>query len=449
MGAADYSGRPRCKIPCRLASADALALAFFLGVWVLFALAADGRLVRRTSLTQAMNAQREAWMHTMARRELRMIDTGIMAGLQQGTAFFASSALLAIGGCFALLGATDRVLSVLSDLPFFATPARGVFETKTIGLDRAVRLCLLQVRLVVPAVQLLLDPDRCGAGAARRARRIRQEIEIAVRRAARMNILGGKHFNAGLRGVFFSIGYLGWFVGPAVLVLSTLLLVTVLVRRQFFSAARHALLEAASVRLRERARSMRPGQPIAGKADPFAHRHRRVLQRVGGVVAKQPDPFRARRAVVDRPRNHWKADLAEQPDRARHVEAEVTSSQVSPGSRRRDSLENTAFSAVLRDLFSRISRSRGTPSAVRSARRGVGVALAFEQHRADAAGDQDFRFGKAARQHRRFDEAVAAAVQLIAAAHQIDRALEAAAKHDDAVDVSGSVAGRWKRSSTD
>ena len=58
-----------------------------------------------------------------------------------------------------------------------------------------------------------------------------------------MNMLGGKHFNAGLRGVFFSIGYLGWFVGPAVLVLSTLLLVTVLVRRQFFSAAREALLD--------------------------------------------------------------------------------------------------------------------------------------------------------------------------------------------------------------
>src|SRR5947208_407598 len=51
------------------------------------------------------------------------------------------------------------------------------------------------------------------------------EIEAAVRRAARMNILAGKHFNAGLRGVFFAIGYLGWFAGPAVLVVATLLLV--------------------------------------------------------------------------------------------------------------------------------------------------------------------------------------------------------------------------------
>ena len=68
------------------------------------------------------------------------------------------------------------------------------------------------------------------------------ESERAVRRAARMNILAGKHFNAGLRGIFFSIGYLGWFVGPLVFVLSTLLLLCVLVRRQFFSAARKAVL---------------------------------------------------------------------------------------------------------------------------------------------------------------------------------------------------------------
>ena len=53
-----------------------------------------------------------------------------------------------------------------------------------------------------------------------------------------MNILAGKHFNAGLRAIFFSIGYLGWFVGPPAFALSTLVLFAVLIRRQFFSAAR-------------------------------------------------------------------------------------------------------------------------------------------------------------------------------------------------------------------
>lgn len=50
------------------------------------------------------------------------------------------------------------------------------------------------------------------------------------------------HFNSGLRAVFFPIGYLGWFVDLVVFVVSTLVLFAVLVRRQFFSAARQAVL---------------------------------------------------------------------------------------------------------------------------------------------------------------------------------------------------------------
>jgi uncharacterized membrane protein len=61
-------------------------------------------------------------------------------------------------------------------------------------------------------------------------------------RAAKMNQLAGKHFNSGLRAIFFSIGYLGWFVGPVAFILSSALLAVVLMRRQFFSNAREAVL---------------------------------------------------------------------------------------------------------------------------------------------------------------------------------------------------------------
>ena len=67
-------------------------------------------------------------------------------------------------------------------------------------------------------------------------------------------MLAGKHFNSGLRAVFFSIGYLGWFIDPVIFVLSTLLLLAVLVRRQFFSAAREAVLGQPP----GKSRSMRP-----------------------------------------------------------------------------------------------------------------------------------------------------------------------------------------------
>lgn len=241
-------------IPLNLA--DAIAIAVFVGLWTAYGMAVDNRLFGRVSLTQAMNAQRIAWMRTMARRELRMIDTGIMAGLQQGTAFFASSTLIALGGCFALLGASDRVVAVLSDLPFVAPPARGVLEIKAIGLIALFAYAFFKFgwsyrlfnycSILVGAVPPVRDEKAAPVDA-----------ELAVQRAASMNILAGKHFNAGLRGTFFAIAYLGWFIGPFALMATTLLLVVVLARRQFFSRAR-ALLVAQSQSGAGTSSSMRP-----------------------------------------------------------------------------------------------------------------------------------------------------------------------------------------------
>ena len=224
-----------------LSASDLGAFAFFLAVWTLYAFAVAGKPFGRVSLTSAMNRQREIWMRTMARRELRMIDTGIMNGLQQGTAFFASSSLLALGGCFALLGASDRVLDVLSDLPLTGAPLRAAFEIKVLGLIVLLSYAFFKFgwsyrlfnycSILIGAVPLPRDETVQPA-----------ETERAIIRAAKLNILAGKHFNAGLRGIFFSIGYLGWFVGPAVFALTTLILLAVLVRRQFFSAARLAVI---------------------------------------------------------------------------------------------------------------------------------------------------------------------------------------------------------------
>jgi uncharacterized membrane protein len=224
-----------------LSTADLAALAFFLAAWLLHTLAADGKLVSRMSLTTAMNAQRQTWMRTMAEREIRIVDTAIMNGLQQGTAFFASSSLIALGGCFALLGASDRVLEVLSDLPLGGAPSRSAFQIKVLGLVLILAFSFFKFGWAYRLFNyctILIGAVPIPHGEAAR----NPVTETAVWRAAQMNMLAGKHFNSGLRGVFFSIGYLGWFVDPVVFVLSTLLLLAVLVRRQFFSAARRAVI---------------------------------------------------------------------------------------------------------------------------------------------------------------------------------------------------------------
>ena len=216
---------------------DLAALALFVAAWAIYSYTAEGRFSRRSTLTAAMNRQREVWMRTMAQRDLRMVDTSIMIGLQQGTAFFASSCILAIGGCFAILGSGDRVLGVMGDLPFATVQSRAEFELKILGLVVILAYSFFKFgwsyrlfnycSILIGAVPIPNDRNA-------------DELEVSVHRAARMNVLAGMHFNAGLRGIFFSIGYLGWFIGPAVLAAATVLVVAVLVRRQFFSRARTA-----------------------------------------------------------------------------------------------------------------------------------------------------------------------------------------------------------------
>ena len=110
-----------------------------------------------------MDGYRETWMRRMLAREQRMVDMQIMAALQNGTAFFASTSLIAIGGALTLLRSTDEMIAIASQLPL-----RHRDHARAVGGqdDRAhgdLRLCLLQVRLGLPALQLRGDPARRDA----------------------------------------------------------------------------------------------------------------------------------------------------------------------------------------------------------------------------------------------------------------------------------------------
>jgi uncharacterized membrane protein len=67
--------------------------------------------------------------------------------------------------------------------------------------------------------------------------------ERAAERVIRMNIIAGSNFNEGLRAIFLSIGYLGWFINAYIFMAATTIVIFVLTRRQFFSEARLAILD--------------------------------------------------------------------------------------------------------------------------------------------------------------------------------------------------------------
>lgn len=220
---------------------DGSALLLFVTCWALYAVLTKTSLFKHPSLSALMNIERANWMRVMTTRELRVIDTSILAGLQQGTAFFASTSVFAIGGCFALMNASDQVVNIASDLPIMIPSSRSMFESKALLLLLIYAYAFFKFgwsyrlqnycSILLGAVPFVADGQIPS-----------KEVEIAAGKALQFNQLAGQHYNAGLRAIFFSIGFMGWFAGPYVFIASTLFITAVLVRRQFFSRARATLL---------------------------------------------------------------------------------------------------------------------------------------------------------------------------------------------------------------
>ena len=216
---------------------DIIALAVFAAAWCAYHFFVEST---KGGLNALMNAHRLEWMDEMSRRDMRMVDTALMASLQNGTAFFASTSLLAIGAASALLRATDDVLKVFTDLPFGPVVTRGLWEAKVLGLLVILVYAFFKFswsyRLFNYSAVLI------GATPEKDSPKVEQRRRTAFH-AAQMNIAAARHFSRGQRAFFFALGYLGWFVSPYVFMASTACILAVMAMRQFSSDARQALLD--------------------------------------------------------------------------------------------------------------------------------------------------------------------------------------------------------------
>src|SRR5262245_16471968 len=120
--------------PMPFSTLDLVALGWFIVAWTGYAIHVEYMPKKRPSLNATVNAYREIWMRRMLAREARMVDMQVMAALQNGTAFFASTSLFAIGGALTILRSTDEVLNVVATLPIGIPTTRMLWEVKAIGL---------------------------------------------------------------------------------------------------------------------------------------------------------------------------------------------------------------------------------------------------------------------------------------------------------------------------
>jgi uncharacterized membrane protein len=223
--------------PMALHPADLFALIYFLAAWIGYSIVVELTRHGRQSLNAMMNDYRDTWMEELLAREMRMVDAQVTAALQNGTAFFASTSLLAIGGVLAMLRSTDQVVSVFSWLPFGEAPTQSQWEVKLLGLTVIFVYAFFKFAWSYRLYNYVAI--MVGAAPPAKARTTRAARQFA-HRTARICADAGRHFNRGQRAYFFALGYLGWFLGPLPFAVSTTAVVIVMWRRQFKSQARLA-----------------------------------------------------------------------------------------------------------------------------------------------------------------------------------------------------------------
>lgn len=192
----------------------------------------------RPSVTSLMQQYRRDWMQQMVTRQPRIFDAQIVDSLRQGTAFFASTCMIAIGGGAAIIGNPSLLADVTADLPSVAQADRVELRVvlvlvfladallKFIWSNRLFGYCAI-LMAAVPN-----DPDDPAA------------FHRAAQ-AAEVNIAAARSFNRGLRSVYFALAGLAWLLGPVPLMIATAVCLWVLLRREFASASRRVMMERA------------------------------------------------------------------------------------------------------------------------------------------------------------------------------------------------------------
>jgi len=218
---------------------DIVAVTGFAVAWGAYSILVEWTPHGRLGLNARMNGYREAWMRRMLARENRMVDMQIMAALQNGTAFFASTSLIAVGGALTLMRSSEDMIALATTLPLGVSASHLQWEAKTVGLAVILIYAFFKfawayrlynyVAIMLGATPHFVEKD--GA-----------EAQTHVTRTARLFSSAGRHFNHGQRAFFFALGYLGWYAGPIVFLVTTLAVVVVIWRRQFASDSLHAII---------------------------------------------------------------------------------------------------------------------------------------------------------------------------------------------------------------
>ncbi|SUD84116.1 DUF599 domain-containing protein [Stutzerimonas nitrititolerans] len=211
-----------------------IAVVWFVFCWVGYTRYAIWRGCDTACLASVLHLYRKDWMRRLMLRDNRIADANVIGNLERNASFFASSTLIILAGILTALGASDRAVSLLADLPFAQPVSRGLSEIKLLGLAVVFvyafftfSWCMRQYNfaaVLVASAPAVGEPNVSD-----------QQRKSFAERGARVMSMAANQFNFGLRAYYFGMATLSWFINPWVFMLVTAGVVLILYRREFHS----------------------------------------------------------------------------------------------------------------------------------------------------------------------------------------------------------------------
>ena len=216
---------------------DIAAVALLFGLWALVGWRIEHPNSRHPSTSMLMQRYRRDWMKEMVTRTPRIFDAQILSTLRQGTAFFASTCMILLGGTLALIGDTASIAGVAEDFTQNGH-SEVIWEIKlmvpALFLTNAFLKFVWANRLFgYCAVLMAAVPNDTS----------HEKVYHRASQSAEINVTAARSFNRGLRSIYFALASAGWLVGAWVLIGLTLLTCVVIWRREFASESRKVLLD--------------------------------------------------------------------------------------------------------------------------------------------------------------------------------------------------------------
>lgn len=201
-----------------------------LALWLVIGWFVENPPATRPSVSRLMERYRREWMVQFVTREPRIFDAAIVDNLRQGTAFFSSATLIAIGGGVALAGNPAMLAKLAMDLSLL--PDASGMQLRALLVVGFLANALLKFiwsnRLFgYCAILMAAAPNDPADPLA--LHRARQAGEVNISAA---EVLPGYAVD------LFALGSLAWMLGPWPLMASALLTAGVLIRREFGSHSR-------------------------------------------------------------------------------------------------------------------------------------------------------------------------------------------------------------------